>query len=145
MYMHTHIEQGFVENSEINGCLFGLESYFGAHIGRPGTEGDLTAAKLYGEEMPEIKVIEAVECEKRNTSMPLVQAIEKQNFNLCTDVEDEDDGFGAVPHGETENIAPELFFFEKLRRVDEVVVKTAVSEVLPKLSDIEPPHVSLHQ
>lgn len=144
--MHTHTEQGFVENSELNGCLFGLEIYFGAHIGRPGTEGDLTAAKLYGEEMHEIKVIEAVECEKRNTSLPLVQAIEKQNFNLCMDVEDkEDDGFGAVPHGETENIAPEHFFFETLRGIDEVVVKTDVSEVLPKLSDIEPPHVSLHQ
>jgi len=127
-------------------CVSGLESFFGPHIGRPGTKGDLTAAKLYGEEMQEIRVTEAVECEKRNTSLPLVQATEKQNFNLCLDVKDEeDDGFGAVPHGDTENIAPELFLFEKLRRVDEVVVKTAASEVLPKLSDSEPPHVSLHQ
>jgi len=126
-------------------CVSGLESFFGAHIGRPGVEGDLTAAKLYGEEMREVKVIEAVECEKRNTNLPLVQATEKQNFNLCVDVKDEEDGFGAVPHGNTENIAPELFLFEKLRRVDEVVVKTAASEVLPKLSDSEPPHVSLHQ
>jgi hypothetical protein len=94
--------------------------------------------------MQEIKVIEAVECEKRNTSLPLVQATEKQNFGLFVDVKDED-GLGAVPHGDTENIAPELFSFEKLRRVDEVVVKTAASEVLPKLSDSEPPHVSLHQ
>jgi hypothetical protein len=123
----------------------GLDSFFGAHIGRPGTNGDLTAPKLYGEEMQEIKVIEAVACEKTNTSLPL-QATEKQNFNSCVDVKDEeDDGFGAVPHGDTENIAPEVFFFEKLRRVDEVVVKTAASEVLPKLSDSEPPHVSSHQ
>ena len=78
--------------------------------------------------------------------MPLVQATEKQNFSLCVDVKDEEDhGFGAVPHGDTENIASELFVFEKLRRVDEVVVKTDTSEVLPQLSDAEPPHVSLHQ
>jgi len=123
-----------------------LKAFFVAHIGRPGTEGDLTAARLYSEEMQEIKVTEAVECEKRNTSLPLVQDTEKQNFNLCDDIKDEeDDGFGIVPHGDTENIAPELFLFEKLRRVDEVVVKTAASEVLPKLSDSEPPHVSLRQ
>jgi hypothetical protein len=123
-----------------------LKAFFDAHIGRPGTEGDLTAARLYGEETQEIKVIEAVECEKRNTSLPLVQDTEKQNFNLCDDIKDEeDDGFGIVHHGDTENIAPELFLFEKLRRVDEVVVKTAALEVLPKLSDSEPPHVSLCQ
>jgi len=127
-------------------CVSGLESFFGAHIGRPGSKGDLTAAKLYGEEMQEIRVIEALEFEKRNTSLPLVQVTEKQSFNLCVDVKDEeDDGFGVVPHGDTENIAPELFLFEKLRRVDEVIVKTVASDMLPKLSDSEPPHVSLHQ
>jgi len=123
-------------------CVSGLESFFGVHIGRPGTKGEPTAAKLYGEEMQEIRVIEAVECEKRNTSLPLVQATEKQNFNLCVEVKDEEgDGLVAVLHGDTENVAPELFLFEKLRRVDEVVA----SEVLPKLSDSEPPYVSLHQ
>jgi hypothetical protein len=122
-----------------------FKTFFGAHTGRLGTNGELTAAKLYGEELHRIEVFEAVESEKRNTSLSLVQAPEKQNFNLCVDVEDEeDDGFGAVPHGDTENMAPEVLL-GKIRRVDEMVGKTAASsEVLPK-SDTEPPHVSLQQ
>jgi hypothetical protein len=94
--------------------------------------------------MHKISVTEAVECVKSNTSFPLVQVTEKQNFSWCVDVKgQEDDGSGAVPHGDTENIASELLF-ENLRRFDEVVVKTATSEVLLQSPDTEPPHVSLH-
>jgi hypothetical protein len=93
---------------------------FCACVGKHGTKGEPTVAKLYGEEMHKIKVFEAVEHRKRNTNLPLAQAPEKQNFNLYVDL-DEEDRFGTVSHVvDTEDVAPEF-------------------------PDIEPPHVSLQQ
>lgn len=130
------------------------------------TDSEPTVAKLYGEQLHNIKIFEAAGNKINNTNLPVAQATDKQHFELYANANipaaafslfvgaggAEDAGFGTKSHVlDAENAAPEcpkLLGNQSnwIRNGDENGgITAASSNVLSKMSHMKPLPVSLQQ